>query len=101
MRARILAAKRRYSRRNPVPFRCVSTTRWLFVEWTMGFLMFVVLWCLLLAVAWPIAVVLLLLLPVIWLLSIPFRILGFAVAGVLAFIKALFYLPARLLGAKA
>jgi hypothetical protein len=66
----------------------------------MGFLTSVLLWCVLLVFAWPVAILLLLLLPFIWLLSIPFRILGFAVGGILSFIKALFFLPARLLGAK-
>jgi hypothetical protein len=66
----------------------------------MRFLLFVVLWFLLLVVAWPIAILLLFLLPVIWLLSIPFQILGFAVGGILSLIKAIFFLPARLLGAK-
>jgi hypothetical protein len=67
----------------------------------MRFLMLVVLWCLLFAVAWPLAVLALVLLPILWLLSIPFQILGFLVGAVLAFIKALFFLPARLLGYRA
>lgn len=66
----------------------------------MGFVTSVLLWCLLLVVAWPVAILLLFLLPFIWLLSIPFRILGFAVGGILSFVKALFFLPARLFGAK-
>jgi hypothetical protein len=64
----------------------------------MRFLIFVVLWCLLLVVAWPLALFLLLALPVLWLLSIPFKVVGIAVGAVLAFIKALLFLPARLLG---
>ena len=66
----------------------------------MGFVTSVLLWCVLLVFAWPVAILLLVLLPFIWLLSIPFRILGFAVGGILSFVKALFFLPARLLGAK-
>ncbi len=66
----------------------------------MRFLLFVAIFFLMLVIAWPIALLMLLLLPLIWLLSIPFQILAFAVGGVLAFIKALFFLPARLLGAK-
>jgi hypothetical protein len=67
----------------------------------MRFLIFVVLWCLLLVVAWPLALFLLVALPVLWLLSIPFKVVGIAVGAVLAFIKALLFLPARLLGYRA
>ena len=58
------------------------------------------LWCLLLVVCWPLAILALVLWPIVWLLSLPFRLLGIAVDGVLAFLKALFFLPARVLGAK-
>lgn len=58
------------------------------------------LWCLLFVVCWPVAIAALLLYPVIWLLLIPFRILGFAVDAVLEFIKAVVMLPARLLGGR-
>ena len=54
------------------------------------------LWCLLLVVCWPLAIVALLLYPLIWLLLIPFRFVGVAVSGVLEMIWALFSLPARL-----
>jgi hypothetical protein len=64
----------------------------------MRFLMLTVLWCLLLVVAWPLALVLLVFMPLLWLLSIPFRIVGALLDGVIAFIRALFFLPARLLG---
>jgi hypothetical protein len=56
------------------------------------------LWLLLLAVCWPLAVLALVLWPVVWLLSLPFRVLGFALQGLLEFLRALFMLPARLLG---
>ena len=58
----------------------------------------VLLWLLLLVLCWPLALLALVAYPVVWLLLIPFRLLGFAVDGVLAFVKALFMLPARLLG---
>ena len=57
----------------------------------------VLLFLILLVLCWPLALVALLLFPLIWLILLPFRILGFAVGGVLAFIKALFLLPARVL----
>jgi len=56
------------------------------------------LWCILLILCWPLALIALFLAPLIWLLLLPFRILGFAVGGVLSFVKALFFLPARLVG---
>ena len=56
------------------------------------------LWIVLLVVCWPLALLALLLYPLVWLLLIPFRILGLAVDGVLELVRALFFLPARLLG---
>jgi len=56
------------------------------------------LWLLLLVICWPIALIALILYPLVWLLLIPFRLLGFAVQGILEFLKALFLLPARVLG---
>jgi hypothetical protein len=57
------------------------------------------LWCFLLVVCWPLALLALIAYPFVWLLLLPFRIVGIAVGGVLSFIKALFFLPARLLAA--
>ena len=57
------------------------------------FLLFLIL----LVLCWPLALLALLLFPLIWLILLPFRLLGFAVEGVLAFIKGLFLLPARVL----
>lgn len=57
------------------------------------------LWLLLLVVCWPLALLALVVWPLVWLLSIPFRILGVAVHGLVEFLRALFMLPARLLGA--
>jgi hypothetical protein len=56
------------------------------------------LWLLLLVVCWPLALLALLLYPLVWLLLLPFRILGVAVDGVLGLLKAVLLLPARLLG---
>ena len=55
------------------------------------------LWFILLVICWPLALAILFLYPLIWLVLLPFRILGFAVEGVFAFIQALFMLPARVL----
>jgi hypothetical protein len=63
----------------------------------MQFVLVVLLWCLLAAVAWPLALLILVLLPVIWLVALPFRIVGWCIGGALALVKNLLYLPARLL----
>ena len=59
------------------------------------------LWLLLLVVCWPLALLALVLYPIVWLLLLPFRIVGIAVDGVLQLLKAVLFLPARLLGARA
>ena len=55
------------------------------------------LWCILFVLCWPVALLALFLYPIVWLLTLPLRILGIAVGGVLALLSALFFLPARLL----
>ena len=55
------------------------------------------LWLILLVLCWPLALLALLLYPVVWLLLLPFKLVGIAVGGVLALVKALIFLPARLL----
>ena len=55
------------------------------------------LWLILLVVCWPIALMALLLFPIVWLLLIPFRLLGITVSAVLDLFKAVITLPARLL----
>ena len=57
------------------------------------------LWCLLLALCWPLALVALVLYPLVWLLLLPFRLVGIAVGGALELVWALVTLPARLLRA--
>ena len=55
------------------------------------------LWLILLVVCWPLALLALVLYPFVWLILLPFRLLGIAVGGVLAFVKAVIFLPARIL----
>jgi len=55
------------------------------------------LWCILLVLCWPLALLALLLYPLVWLLMLPFRLLGIAVEGVFQFIKSIILLPARIL----
>jgi len=56
------------------------------------------LWCILLVLCWPLALLALVLYPLIWLLLLPFRLIGIAVGGVFALLHAIIQLPARILG---
>jgi hypothetical protein len=55
------------------------------------------LWCILLVLCWPLALIALVLYPLVWLLLLPFRVVGIAVGGVLEMIRAMILLPARVL----
>lgn len=57
-------------------------------------------WAILFALCWPLALLALVLYPFVWLLLLPFRLLGIAVEGVFALLKAVLFLPARLLGGR-
>lgn len=57
------------------------------------------LWLILFVLCWPIALLALVLYPIVWLFLLPFRLVGIAVGGVFEFLRALLFLPARLLGA--
>ncbi len=56
------------------------------------------LWCLLLVLCWPLAILALIVYPIVWLFLLPFRILGIAVDALLDFVRAVITLPARVLG---
>jgi hypothetical protein len=56
------------------------------------------LWLLLLVVCWPLAILALILWPIVWLLSLPFRLLGIAFDGVFSLLRAIVMLPGRVLG---
>lgn len=84
--------------------RC-SQVAWLLGKWNNGapiavsaseMLKFLI-WCLLFVVCWPLALLALILYPFVWLITLPFRLVGIAVGGVFALLKALLYLPARVL----
>ena len=66
----------------------------------MKLLLILLLWALLLILCWPLALVMLIAWPFLWLLSIPFRLVGVAMEALLALVKAILFLPARLLGRK-
>lgn len=57
-------------------------------------------WCILLVLAWPVALLALLLFPVVWLLALPFRLVGITFEAVFALLRAILFLPARVLGRK-
>jgi hypothetical protein len=63
------------------------------VEAMVKFLLF----CILLVLCWPLALVALILYPLVWLLLLPFRLVGIAVGGVLELVRAIIFLPARVL----
>jgi hypothetical protein len=56
------------------------------------------LWLILFVLCWPVALLALVLYPLVWLLTLPFRLLGIAVTGVFEFLRAMLMLPARALG---
>jgi hypothetical protein len=64
----------------------------------MNALVLVVGWLVLFAVSWPLAVAALLLAPLVWLLALPFRVVGVCVRAALALLEAVLFLPARVLG---
>ena len=64
----------------------------------MKTLITVVAWCILLVLCWPLAILALVLWPIVWLLSLPFRLVGITFAALFALLQALLFLPARILG---
>jgi hypothetical protein len=63
----------------------------------MKTLLLIVAWCLLFVLCWPLALAAIILLPLLWLLSLPFRIVAVVVEALFAFVKAVLFLPARIL----
>ena len=62
-----------------------------------GYMAKFLLWCILLVLCWPVALAALILYPLVWLLLLPFRLLGIAVGTVFGFLRAVITLPARIL----
>lgn len=56
------------------------------------------LWLILWVICWPLALFALILYPLVWLITLPFRLLGIVFTGLFAFIKGIIFLPARILG---
>jgi len=70
-------------------------------EGFVRFLIFMALWFLLLAVSWPLALLILILAPVIYLVALPFRLAGVVIEALFALLRAVLLLPARILGYRA
>jgi hypothetical protein len=66
----------------------------------MKILILLIGWFILFALCWPLAILALLLFPVVWLLLLPFRLIGITVGAAFALLRAVLFLPARLLGYK-
>ena len=64
----------------------------------MKFLIVFLLWCGLFVLSWPVAVLAVLVFPIVWVICLPLRLVGITVGAVFSFLKALLYLPARILG---
>ncbi len=64
----------------------------------MKLLLFLVAWCLLLLLCWPLAILVIVLWPFVWVMALPFRLVGIVCRAMLALVSALLFLPARLLG---
>ena len=66
----------------------------------MNGLLFFIAWCMLFVLCWPLALLALVLAPLVWLVSLPFRLIGITFSAMFALLRALLMLPARLLGGR-
>lgn len=64
----------------------------------MSTLLSLLVWCVLFVLCWPLALLALVLWPIVWLLSLPFRLIGVTFEALFALLRAILFLPARLLG---
>jgi hypothetical protein len=82
-------------RANDVPPR--AGLEWWPENWSKEMMVSILLWCILLVLCWPLALLALVLYPIVWLLLLPFRILGIAVDGVFDLLRGILLLPGRIL----
>ncbi len=68
------------------------------ISCAMKTLIFLVGWCLLFLLCWPLALLVLVLFPLVWLISLPLRLLGITLEAVFALLRGILFLPARILG---
>ena len=64
----------------------------------MKILLFLIGWCILFVLCWPLAILALVMFPFVWLICLPLRLVGITVGAMFALIRAILFLPARLLG---
>lgn len=64
----------------------------------MNALLTLIGWCILFVLCWPLALLALILAPLVWLISLPLRLVGISLEAVFALLKAILFLPARLFG---
>lgn len=69
-------------------------------ESIMRFFGVLILWCILFVLCWPVALAVIFLLPLVWLLSLPFVVAGVCLGAMLALLKSILFLPARILGSR-
>jgi uncharacterized membrane protein YgaE (UPF0421/DUF939 family) len=62
------------------------------------FLGVLIVWCILFVLSWPLAVAVLIVAPLVWLIALPFRLIGISVGAAFALLRSILFLPARLLG---
>jgi hypothetical protein len=79
-------------------FRRLDPGRRVEEDGDMRVLILFVGWCILFVLCWPVALLALVLFPLVWLLSLPLRLIGITVEALFALVRALLFLPARLLG---
>jgi hypothetical protein len=77
---------------------CILTGSDAIRENTMKAMILFIGWCILFVLCWPLALLALILLPLVWLISLPLRLVGITLGAVFALLKSILYLPARLLG---
>ena len=65
---------------------------------SMRFMLLIAVWCILLVLCWPVALLALVLAPIVWVVALPFRIVGMCMHAALALLRAVLMLPARLFG---
>ena len=66
-------------------------------QWELIHMLKFLLWCILLFLCWPLALLALVLYPLVWIVALPFRLVGITVRGVLELLRAIITLPARVL----
>lgn len=64
----------------------------------MGFLLLLGVWCVLLVLSWPLALLIIVLAPFVWLVTLPIRLVGICIDATFALVRSILFLPARILG---